>query len=81
MMIIILDDPIIRCYEHGQSNPTYFVRYGGKNMVLRKKPVSTYYLFATLSHPNILFYIHTYSTFFRLVSFCRQLTQLRENSE
>jgi len=32
------DDPIVRCYEHGQSNPTYFVRYAGRNMVLRKKP-------------------------------------------
>ncbi|KAK2163982.1 hypothetical protein LSH36_71g05101 [Paralvinella palmiformis] len=32
------EDPVVRCYAHGQSNPTYFIRYGGKNMVLRKKP-------------------------------------------
>ena len=31
--------PTVRCFEHGQSNPTYFVRYANKNMVLRKKPV------------------------------------------
>jgi len=30
--------PTVRCFEHGQSNPTYFVRYANKNMVLRKKP-------------------------------------------
>ncbi|XP_071848634.1 acyl-CoA dehydrogenase family member 10-like [Apostichopus japonicus] len=28
----------IRQFKHGQSNPTYFVGYGGKEMVLRKKP-------------------------------------------
>jgi len=39
-MFIYVDDPIVRCYEHGQSNPTYFVRYANMNMVLRKKPVS-----------------------------------------
>ncbi|KAJ8312770.1 hypothetical protein KUTeg_010143 [Tegillarca granosa] len=32
------EEPVIRCFEHGQSNPTYFVYYGGKKMVLRKKP-------------------------------------------
>ncbi|CAH1802395.1 unnamed protein product [Owenia fusiformis] len=32
------DEANIRCYKHGQSNPTYFVGYGGKRMVLRKKP-------------------------------------------
>ncbi|XP_053385750.1 acyl-CoA dehydrogenase family member 10-like [Mercenaria mercenaria] len=32
------DEPIVRCFSHGQSNPTYFIRYGGKDMVLRKKP-------------------------------------------
>ncbi|XP_005102670.1 acyl-CoA dehydrogenase family member 10 isoform X2 [Aplysia californica] len=30
--------PFIRVFEHGQSNPTYFVSYGGRRMVLRKKP-------------------------------------------
>ncbi|XP_071094392.1 acyl-CoA dehydrogenase family member 10-like isoform X1 [Haliotis cracherodii] len=30
--------PILRCFKHGQSNPTYFLNYGGRNMVLRKKP-------------------------------------------
>lgn len=28
----------IRQFKHGQSNPTYFIRYGGRDMVLRKKP-------------------------------------------
>ncbi|XP_060076036.1 acyl-CoA dehydrogenase family member 10-like isoform X2 [Ylistrum balloti] len=32
------DPPHIRCFEHGQSNPTYYVNYGGKQLVLRKKP-------------------------------------------
>ncbi|KAL3857866.1 hypothetical protein ACJMK2_012496 [Sinanodonta woodiana] len=32
------EDPILRCFSHGQSNPTYFIQYAGKNMVLRKKP-------------------------------------------
>ncbi|XP_076106919.1 acyl-CoA dehydrogenase family member 10-like isoform X2 [Mytilus galloprovincialis] len=32
------DPPVIRCFRHGQSNPTYYVFYGGKHLVLRKKP-------------------------------------------
>ncbi|XP_033748534.1 acyl-CoA dehydrogenase family member 10-like isoform X2 [Pecten maximus] len=32
------EPPHIRCFEHGQSNPTYYVSYGGKQLVLRKKP-------------------------------------------
>ncbi|XP_041348618.1 acyl-CoA dehydrogenase family member 10-like [Gigantopelta aegis] len=32
------DPPIVRCFEHGQSNPTYLIEYGGKKIVLRKKP-------------------------------------------
>ena len=39
-IMYILEEPIVRCFSHGQSNPTYFIRYGGKDMVLRKKPVS-----------------------------------------
>ena len=39
MVFFYTEDPIVRCFAHGQSNPTYFVKYGGKNMVLRKKPV------------------------------------------
>ncbi|XP_076453379.1 acyl-CoA dehydrogenase family member 10-like [Babylonia areolata] len=31
-------DPIVRNFQHGQSNPTYYVQYGGQQMVLRKKP-------------------------------------------
>ncbi|KAK7087596.1 hypothetical protein V1264_021627 [Littorina saxatilis] len=31
-------DPIVRCFDHGQSNPTYYVQFGDKKMVLRKKP-------------------------------------------
>ncbi|XP_050408394.1 acyl-CoA dehydrogenase family member 10 isoform X1 [Patella vulgata] len=32
------DPPIIRCFKHGQSNPTYYINYAGTEMVLRKKP-------------------------------------------
>lgn len=31
-------DIVIREFKHGQSNPTYFVRFGGRDLVLRKKP-------------------------------------------
>ena len=34
------EPPVIRQFKHGQSNPTYYVSYGGEEMVLRKKPVS-----------------------------------------
>jgi acyl-CoA dehydrogenase family protein 10 len=30
--------PLIRSFSHGQSNPTYFVKYGDSQIVLRKKP-------------------------------------------
>ena len=30
---------MIRQFKHGQSNPTYYISYGGAEMVLRKKPV------------------------------------------
>uniref|UniRef100_A0A2C9JVY2 Acyl-CoA dehydrogenase family member 11 n=1 Tax=Biomphalaria glabrata TaxID=6526 RepID=A0A2C9JVY2_BIOGL len=30
--------PVVKVFEHGQSNPTYYVSYGGQKMVLRKKP-------------------------------------------
>ncbi|RUS85487.1 hypothetical protein EGW08_006763 [Elysia chlorotica] len=30
--------PLVRVFEHGQSNPTYFVYYAGRRLVLRKKP-------------------------------------------
>ena len=33
--------PIIRQFKHGQSNPTYYIEYGGARLVLRKKPVCT----------------------------------------
>ena len=36
--IIFTGLPLIRCYKHGQSNPTYLVQYQGRNMVLRKQP-------------------------------------------
>lgn len=32
-------EPVIRQFRHGQSNPTYYIAYGGEEMVLRKKPV------------------------------------------
>ena len=30
--------PTIKVFKHGQSNPTYYVSYAGKELVLRKKP-------------------------------------------
>ncbi|XP_059139212.1 acyl-CoA dehydrogenase family member 10-like isoform X4 [Physella acuta] len=30
--------PVVKVFEHGESNPTYYVSYGGRRMVLRKKP-------------------------------------------
>ena len=35
----------IREFKHGQSNPTYYVRYGGRDLVLRKKPVIFLHVF------------------------------------
>eukprot|EP00105_Crassostrea_gigas_P020077 XP_011438766.1 PREDICTED: acyl-CoA dehydrogenase family member 10 isoform X1 [Crassostrea gigas] len=32
------EPPVIRCFQHGQSNPTYYVYYADKHLVLRKKP-------------------------------------------
>ncbi|KAL9981221.1 hypothetical protein ACROYT_G009895 [Oculina patagonica] len=32
------DPPTIRQFKHGQSNPTYYVEYGGQRLVIRKKP-------------------------------------------
>ncbi|KAK6009867.1 hypothetical protein OSTOST_25175, partial [Ostertagia ostertagi] len=29
---------VIRRFGHGQSNPTYYIKIGGKEVVLRKKP-------------------------------------------
>lgn len=34
------EGPVLRQFRHGQSNPTYYLAYGGHEMVLRKKPVS-----------------------------------------
>ena len=30
---------VLKKFKHGQSNPTYYVKFAGKEMVLRKKPV------------------------------------------
>uniref|UniRef100_A0A8C5MYB9 Acyl-CoA dehydrogenase family member 10 n=1 Tax=Leptobrachium leishanense TaxID=445787 RepID=A0A8C5MYB9_9ANUR len=32
------DPPILRQFSHGQSNPTYYIKYNEKELVLRKKP-------------------------------------------
>jgi acyl-CoA dehydrogenase family protein 10 len=32
------ESPVVRCFEHGQSNPTYSIVYAGRTLVLRKKP-------------------------------------------
>ena len=32
---------VLKKFKHGQSNPTYYVTFAGKEMVLRKKPVSS----------------------------------------
>lgn len=34
------EEPVVKQFTHGQSNPTYYLSYGGQEMVLRKKPVS-----------------------------------------
>ena len=36
-------EPILRQFRHGQSNPTYYLAYGGEEMVLRKKPVRVFF--------------------------------------
>ncbi|XP_068750115.1 acyl-CoA dehydrogenase family member 10-like [Montipora capricornis] len=30
--------PTVRQFKHGQSNPTYYIEYGGERLVIRKKP-------------------------------------------
>ena len=37
---LVSELPLIRQFKHGQSNPTYYIEYGGAKLVLRKKPVS-----------------------------------------
>ena len=32
---------VLKKFKHGQSNPTYYVKFAEKEMVLRKKPVSS----------------------------------------
>ena len=32
------EEIILRQFDHGQSNPTYYVNFGGEEIVLRKKP-------------------------------------------
>ena len=32
---------VLKKFKHGQLNPTYYVTFIGKEMVLRKKPVSS----------------------------------------
>lgn len=38
--IAFSDPPTVHQFKHGQSNPTYYVEYGGQRLVIRKKPVS-----------------------------------------
>ena len=35
---LVGDEVELRQFDHGQSNPTYYVRFGGEQLVLRKKP-------------------------------------------
>ena len=37
----VSEEPMVRYFEHGQSNPTYSIQYAKKKLVLRKKPVSS----------------------------------------
>ena len=30
---------VVRSFKHGQSNPTYYVKFGARELVVRKKPV------------------------------------------
>ncbi|XP_068681218.1 acyl-CoA dehydrogenase family member 10-like isoform X2 [Montipora foliosa] len=32
------EPPTVRQFKHGQSNPTYYIEYGGERLVIRKKP-------------------------------------------
>jgi len=32
------NEMVIRQFDHGQSNPTYYIRFGDQEFVLRKKP-------------------------------------------
>ena len=47
--------PFVCQFKHGQSNPTYYIEYGGKKLVLRKKPVSTLH-FCVLYHHTVCSY-------------------------
>ncbi|KAK3594564.1 hypothetical protein CHS0354_013328 [Potamilus streckersoni] len=38
LSIHLQEDPVVRYFANGQSNPTYYIRYGSHSMVLRKKP-------------------------------------------
>ena len=64
--------PVVRQFKHGQSNPTYYVAYGGEELVLRKKPVS-YFTQLIFRHA------HLPSQPLSLASYCPQLMQWREN--
>ena len=35
---LVGDELELRQFDHGQSNPTYYIRFGGEELVLRKKP-------------------------------------------
>ena len=52
--------PVIRQFKHGQSNPTYYIAYGGAELVLRKKPVCLHccILAHTFAHSHIMLYTH-----------------------
>ena len=49
---------VLKKFKHGQSNPTYYVKFGGKELVLRKKPVScSRQLFCIKLNSDIAFFI------------------------
>lgn len=62
--IAFSDPPTVRQFKHGQSNPTYYVEYGGQRLVIRKKPVSNYPFISieiNLNSISTILLVHVYS--------------------
>lgn len=55
MFGVLSGSPLIRQFKHGQSNPTYYIEYGGAQLVLRKKPVGCKN--ATISPSSSVFFM------------------------
>lgn len=66
----------VRKFEHGQSNPTYYIRLGARELVLRKKPVIRNAVrLEKLLYWNILLFDLIENNFTKRVdNFCRRRT-------